>query len=237
MIVKRLFTLLQSFASSNIISGKPANLGSFFYMWLFHKSNRNLSSRRQIQIKEVKDNILILPHNEYRLIVETSSVNFELKSEAEQDVLIDNFQIFLNSLSTPIQILIRVREVDIDHYVEQIAKSKTVEKEKIYKEQIDTYCEFIQELVSGNKILSRKFYIVIPYTHTGPNKDFQLIKEQLFVSRDIVTRGMEKLGMKVRTLDSLEVLNLFYSFYNPSQVKTQELKPEIVKKVVHYTYV
>ena len=206
-------------------------------MWLLHKSKSKVSSRRQMQIKEVKDDILVLPNNEYRLIVETSSVNFELKSEVEQDVLIDSFQNFLNSLSTPIQILIRVREVDIDHYVEQISKSKVTEKEKIYKEQIDNYCEFIEELVSGNKILSRKFYVVIPYHHTGSNKDFQLIKEQLYVSRDIVMRGMEKLGMKVRTLDSLEVLNLFYSFYNSSQVKTQELKAEAVKAIFQQAYV
>src|SRR5579872_6391056 len=123
-------------------------------MLLLHKTNSKASSRYQIQIKEVKDDILVLPHNEYRLILEASSVNFELKSEAEKDVLIDNFQNFLNSLSSPLQVLIRVREVAIDHYVEQIGKSKEMEKEKVYKEQIDNYCEFIQKLVAGNKILS-----------------------------------------------------------------------------------
>lgn len=195
-------------------------------MWLLTKSNNKISSRRQIQIKEVKDNILILPDNQFRMVIETSSINFELKSEEEQDVLIDNFQNFLNSLPSSLQILIRVREVDIENYLERVGESKTHEKEKVYKNQIDNYQEFIQKLVIGNKILARKFYVVIPYTPLDKTNDFKIIKEQMHLQRDIILRGLEKLGMKARALNSLEILDLFYGFYNPSQTKTQELKTE-----------
>lgn len=204
-------------------------------MWLFQKSKSKVSSRQQIQIKEVRDDILILPREEYRLAIETSSINFELKSEEEQDTIIDSFQNFLNSLSTPLQILIRVREVDVDHYLEQIVKNKDTEKETIYREQLDTYTEFIQKLVTGNKILSRRFYIIIPY-HNTQTKDFKIIKEQLFLTRDIVTRGLEKIGMKVRSLNSLELLDLFYAFYNPSHIKTQPLK-EYITELTNQAYV
>src|SRR5258708_4400608 len=144
-------------------------------MFHFPKLNKKISSRRQIQIKEVKDNILILPNKEYRTIIETSSVNFELKSEAEQDVLIDSFQNFLNSLSCPLQILIRIREIDVDQYIEEIMKKQEDEKEMVYKTQMKNYTEFIQTLIKGNKILSRRFYIIIPYQskHTS---HFDLIK-------------------------------------------------------------
>ena len=86
-------------------------------MWLLSKSKQRTGSRRQIQIKEVKDGIILLSNNQYRAVLETSSINFELKSEAEQDVIIDSFQNFLNSLSFPVQILVRVREIDADQYV------------------------------------------------------------------------------------------------------------------------
>ena len=201
-------------------------------MWLLQKSNNKVSSRNQIQIKEVKDNILILPRQQYRLAIETSSINFELKSEEEQDNTIDSFQNFLNSLATPLQILIRVREVNVDHYLEQIVRNKDQEKEKIYKEQLDTYTEFIKKLVTGNKILSRRFYIIVPY-HNPQTKDFKIIKEQLYLTRDIVQRGLEKIGMKVRNLNSLELLDLFYTFYNPAQIKTQPLKEQIIELTNH----
>ncbi len=206
-------------------------------MWLLNKNNKKVSSRKQIQIKEVKDGILILPNNKYRMIVETSSVNFELKSDKEQDVLLDNFQNFLNSLACPIQILIRVREVDVAGYLEQIAKKKENEKEAVYREQIENYSKFIRQVVSGNKILTRRFYIIVPYEHTSRTKDFSVIKEQMYLQRDLVLRGLEKLGMKARSLDNLEVLNHFYSFYNSEQAKTQELKKQSIQMLWEDKYV
>ena len=205
-------------------------------MSFLNKQANRKSSRRQIQIKEVRDGILVLPNNEYRLVIETSSVNFELKSDEEQDVILDSFQNFLNSLVSPLQILVRVREVDIDSYLTQIAVSKTSEKENVYKTQIDNYCSFIKNLVSGNKILSRRFYIIIPYKDTDRSKDFQTISEHINLQRSIVTRGLEKLGMKARTLESLELLDLFYSFYNSSQTKTQELKGHTIEALLNNNY-
>lgn len=201
-------------------------------MLLLNKNKNKMSARRQIQIKEVRDGILILPNNQYRVVIETSSINFELKSEEEQDILIDSFQNFLNSLPGKLQVLIRVREIDIDSYLDQIGKSRENEREKIYKMQIDNYSSFIKNLVSGNKILSRRFYIVIPYEHTDKNKEYSVIREHMYLQRDLVARGLEKLGMKARVLDSLEVLDLFYSFYNPNQIKTQELKGHTIEMLL-----
>jgi hypothetical protein len=195
------------------------------------------SSRKQIQIKGIMDDVLILPNHQYRLILETSSVNFELKSEEEQDVIIDSFQNFLNSLPSSIQILVRVREIDIDHYLEQIVLLKDKEKETIYQTQIDNYTNFVRKLVKGNKILSRRFYIVLPFTQKDRNHDTALIKEQLYLQRDIVIKGLERMQMKARTLSGLEIINLFYSFYNPESIKTQEITKETLKSLLTHTYV
>lgn len=205
-------------------------------MSIFSKSKRS-SSRSQIQIKEVIDNVLVLPNNEYRLILETSSVNFELKSEEEQDVIIDSFQNFLNALPCEIQILIRVREVDIDHYVEDISKTKDKETISAYKKQIDGYCSFVKKLVSGNKILSRRFYIVIPYKHTERHQDMKLIKEHLNLEKDIIIKGLERMQMKARAITGIEILNLFYGFYNPESLKTQALTRETMEALLKNNYV
>ena len=203
---------------------------------LLNKSG-GVSSRQQIQIKEVVDNILVLPNNEYRQILETSSVNFELKSEEEQDVIIDSFQNFLNALPCKIQILVRVREVDIDKYLEDIGKTKEKETVPAYKKQIKGYCAFVKKLVSGNKILSRRFYIVIPYKHTERHQDWKLIKEHLSLEEDIIIKGLERMQMKARTLNGIEILNLFYTFYNSESMKTQALTKETVEALLKNNYV
>ncbi len=205
-------------------------------MWLLNKSRNKVSSRRQIQIREVRDGILVLPNNDYRVAIETSSINFELKSEAEQDVLIDSFQNFLNSLPCPLQILIRVREVDINRYLDQVSRVKQDRLGKLYQDQIDNYCHFIRSVISGNKILARRFYVIVPYHTVGKNKDFAFVKEQIRLNCDLVTKSLEKLGMKAKPLDSLEILDLFYSFYNPSQAKTQELKGHTIQTLLANNY-
>lgn len=181
------------------------------------------SSRHQINIKEVKDGVLVLPGTKYRVVLETSAINFELKSEEEQDQIIDTFQNFLNGLPCPVQILIRTREVDIDGYLEDFMNTNNHEKDKIYKTQLKEYGRFIKKLVSGNKILSRRFYLIISPGDPAKKHDFSVIKEQLKLNQDIVIKGLDRLGMKTRRLGNLEVLDLFYSFYNPSKLKTQPL--------------
>lgn len=199
------------------------------------QSKTNGSARSQINIKEVRDNILVLPDNRYRVILTTSSLNFELQSEDEQDALVDTFQSFLNSLTTPLQILIRVRELDIDHYLEDFEASRADETELVYKTQVSNYSEFIRSLVAGNKILSRRFYVVIPYENRDVT-DFPVIKEQLMLEQEIIIKGLEKLGMTARPLTGLEILDLFYSFYQPDQAKTQPLAQAIARQSNAFTF-
>lgn len=201
------------------------------------KKNSKSSSRSQIQIKEVVDNVLVLPNREYRMILETSSINFELKSEEEQDVIIDSFQNFLNALPCEIQILVRVRELDVDKYVEDIEKLKGKETESAYKKQIDGYCAFVKKLVSGNKILSRRFYVVVPYKHGDHKVDWKLIKEHLNLQNDIIMKGLERMQMRARIISGIEILNLFYGFYNPENLKTQALTRETVEALLRNNYV
>jgi TraC protein len=196
-------------------------------VYIFRKNKTKASSRKQIDIKGVRDGVLILPNNKYRLALELSSINFELKSEAEQDALIDTYQSFLNSLATSLQIIVRVRELDMDKYLEDVKARGEQETEDIYKQQTDNYCNFVRTLITKNKILTRHFYVVLPYDQK--EKDFEVVREQLTLSADIVTKGLARMGMQARTLDSLEILDLFYSFYSPHGAKRQPLKSQTLQ--------
>lgn len=204
-------------------------------MSYFENSKKSGSARSQTGIKEVRDGILILPGNRYRAILSTSSLNFELQSEEEQDVIVDTFQAFLNSLNSPIQILIRVRELDIDRYIEEFEAKRADEKETIYKNQLKNYTGFIRKLVSGNKILSRRFFLILPFDSKTPI-DFLVAREQLNLQQEIIMKGLEKLGMTARPLSTLEILDLFYSFYRPDQAKTQPLVKEILRQTHEQCY-
>ncbi|MGB3945911.1 MAG: TraC family protein [Candidatus Saccharimonadales bacterium] len=196
-------------------------------MFALPKLNRTGSARHQIAIKGIEDGVLLLPDNEYRVIIETSSINFHLMSEDEQDAVVDIYKAFLNSLSFPIQILQKVRALDIDDYLHTFEAKKKNEEAEIYKQQINSYTKYVQSLVKTNKILSRQFYIVIPY-HTKGKESIEVAREQLENRLAIVEKGLGNVGIKIRSLNSLEMLDLFYGSYNESDAKQQPLTQQTI---------
>lgn len=198
-------------------------------------SSRKASARRQIDIEGVKDGVLILPRNQYRMILAVSPVNFELKSDEEQDADIDIYESFLNSVGSPLQILVRTREIDMDKYLEGINNLADKEAEDVYKKQLANYSEFVRALIATNKILTRHFYVVVPFA--APAKmEFDIVREQLSLKVDIVRKGLGRLGMRARELEDLEMLDLFYSFYSPEQSKLQPLTNQALE-LLHTEYV
>ncbi|HEY4963911.1 MAG TPA: TraC family protein [Candidatus Saccharimonadales bacterium] len=204
-------------------------------MFLLQKSKSKTDARTQIDIEGVRDQVLVLPGNSYRAILHVSSVNFELKSEDEQDILIDTFESFLNSVGCPLQILIRTREIDMDKYLDELSERLGSETEDIYRSQLQNYDEFIRSLIMSNRILTRSFYVVIPYD-PDTKMEFELVKEQLNLRVDIVSKGLARLGMHSRELTSLEILDLFYSFYSPIQAKLQPLTDQAIH-LIHSSFV
>lgn len=204
-------------------------------MSVLRKSSKKASSRQQIDIREVKDGILILSNHHYRVVLHVSPVNFELRSEDEQDAIIETYESFLNSVGVPLQVLIRIREMDMDAYLEDLDNRLQNEKVAIYKKQLANYDEFIRELIKTNRILSRQFYVVVPHNSDG-KADFELTKEQLSLTVDIVQKGLARLGMHSRELSSLELMDLFYNFYNPTRAKLQPLTDKALE-LIHTSYV
>ncbi len=204
-------------------------------MFALQKSKKRVSARSQIDIKGVRDNVLILPSNQYRAVLHVSSVNFELKSEDEQDAIIDTYESFLNSVGSSLQILVRTREIDMDKYLSDLQERLENESEKIYKHQLKHYDEFIRSLITTNKILTRNFYVIIPYNATAKT-DFESVKERLNLTADIVAKGLARIGMHSRELNNLEILDLFYSFYSPEQAKIQPLTSQALQ-LLHTSYI
>ena len=116
-------------------------------MYALPKFNRKGSSRHQIAIKGVEDDVLILPNNEYRVIINIDSINLYLMNKEEQIAIIELYKAFLNSLSFPIQILQKAHALDIDDYLQGFEDKRQKESVEIYRNQIDSYIEYVRSLV------------------------------------------------------------------------------------------
>src|SRR3989344_6194150 len=117
-----------------------------------------------LEIEDILDEIIILTNGSACLIVETTAVNFGLLSEEEQDALIYAYASFLNSLSFPLQIVILSKRMDISSYIEFLISEEGKAPNMTMKERVRNYREFILSTIKDNKVLEKKFYLVIPFS-------------------------------------------------------------------------
>ncbi len=120
-------------------------------------------SQQFVPIKEVRDGVVHLKNGGLRQLLIVSGVNFELKSEAEQGVILGGFQNFLNALDFSLQFFIHSRKVNVDDYLTRMGERKKEEPSELLKIQIEEYVNFIRSFVDQNAIINKGFFAVVPY--------------------------------------------------------------------------
>lgn len=127
------------------------------------KENSDNSTQRHLAFSQIRENIVIMKDDSTRLILKCSSINFLLKSQEEQDAIIISFQRFLNSLSFPIQILVRSKKLDIDSYLKNLNDKALTQKNPLLQNQTYEYIEYLKKLIEVAQIMKKEFYIIVPF--------------------------------------------------------------------------
>ena len=121
------------------------------------------TTQRYLPFSEIRDNLMIMKDGSSRMVLKVHAVNFNLKSQEEQDALIYAYQRFLNSLRFPVQIIIRSLKVDIEAYVNKLKNLAIKQGNSLLQEQTYRYIDFLVNLIDMAQIMKKDFYIVIPY--------------------------------------------------------------------------
>jgi hypothetical protein len=124
---------------------------------------RDGTTQKHLPFSEIRDNVMILKDGSSRMVLRVSSVNFDLKSEEEQDALIGGYQRFLNSLRFPVQIIIRSLKADLEGYLAKLKGLAGNQKNPLLQEQTYRYIDFLIMLIDLAQIMRKEFYIVIPF--------------------------------------------------------------------------
>lgn len=196
------------------------------------------TTQEHLDVEDIRDDLVVLKNGSCCLVLTTNAINFGLLSEPEQDATIYAYAGFLNSLSFPIQILIRSQKKDISSYLSLLKKAESSQSNALLKEQIQKYLVFIEKIVKENQILDKKFYVTIPFSSLelgiqgAMGQPFQAQKTlpypidyilekakiNLYPKRDHLIAQFSRLGLKVTQLNNQELLELFYQIYNPESV-------------------
>ena len=203
------------------------------------------ASQKFVPIRDIRDDIVILDDGSLRAVLMTSSINFSLKSQEEQESILYQFQNFLNTLDFQTQINIRSRALDIEPYIQLLQKQYKNQVNELMKVQIREYIEFIREFTENTNIMNKRFYVVVPYTpafagsQTGflqkiketlgfgssnqkeaDNETFEQNKYQLEERISIVEEGLASTGVRSARLGDQELIELFHQSFNPGETDT-----------------
>ena len=120
------------------------------------------TTQQHLLISDIRDDILILKNGGGALVLQVSAVNFGLLSDREQIAIISSFAQMLNSLSFPIQIVIRSERLNISSYLNLLDVSQKAQTNPLLSQMIGSYRQFIQKTIKENDVLDKKFYLVVP---------------------------------------------------------------------------
>jgi hypothetical protein len=124
---------------------------------------KDATTQKHLPFSEIRDNCVIMKDGSSRMVLRVRALNFNLKSEEEQDAIIMGYQRFLNSLRFPIQIIVRSLKVDIEGYLHKLKNLAIKQQNPLLQEQTYRYIDFLSNLVDMAQIMRKDFYIVVPY--------------------------------------------------------------------------
>ncbi len=206
-------------------------------------SPSNGSTQQFVPIQEVRDGVLLLKDGGMRAILLASSLNFALKSEEEKNAIIFQFQDFLNSLDFSVEIVIQSRKLDIRPYIALLEGREKEQTNNLMKIQTREYIEFIKSFAESTNIMTKNFFVIVPYTpaslsgqkvsgissffQTKTTKEktatteanFEENRTQLEQRLSVVEQGLMRTGIRVARLGTEEIIELFYTAFNPGEVE------------------
>jgi hypothetical protein len=194
-----------------------------------------------VPIKEIRQGIVVLKDDSMRAIVMASSLNFALKSADEQQSIIFQFQNMLNSLDFSLQIFIQSRKLDIRPYIALLENRLKEQVGDLLKIQTREYIEFIKNFTENSNIMTKSFFLVVPYSPASINKAgivdafgkkktasetaerkleaFEEHRRQLEQRISVVTQGLARCGIRTVELGTEEIVELFYKMFNPGDTE------------------
>lgn len=186
------------------------------------------TTQDHLDIETIRDDLVILKNGICSVVIQTSAINFGLLSEEEQDATIYAYAGLLNSLSFPIQIVIKSEKKDISAYLELLGAQEKKLHDPLLQGRMKSYRQFIETTITEQNVLDKKFYLIVSYqlvTLSGrveiSDDLLQKAKADLEPKRDHIIKQLTRIGLTASQLNSQSLMQLFHSFYN-SAVKGQK---------------
>ncbi len=213
------------------------------------------STQRFLPIAEIRNDTVMLKNGGLRAVLRVEALNFNLKSEMEQQAIIAGYGGLVNTLSFPLQIVVRSSKMNIDPYLEHLRSLGDNQKNELLKTQTFAYANFVERLIDVADIMQKRFYVVVPVDMSARrhglleqffgwinpddstakaaqrSRDFSAGSRTLKDRVNLVSAGLENIGLQSARLTTHQLIELYYQIYNPKTSQEQKLPDEEKLKV------
>ncbi|MCE7897825.1 MAG: hypothetical protein DPW11_00995 [bacterium] len=186
------------------------------------------TTQDHLEVETIQDDVVVLRGGLISVVIQTSAINFGLLSEEEQDATIYAYAGLLNSLSFPVQIVIKSEKKDISSYLELLVAQEKKLKDETMKTRMSQYRNFIETTIQEQNVLDKKFYIIVSYQMVTLSGKVEITEEllsrakaDLEPKRDHIIKQLTRIGLTAQQLNSQNLMKLFHGYYN-STVKGQK---------------
>jgi len=164
-----------------------------------------------------------LGNHQYRALIEVSSINYNLKTRKEKEVLELSYQRFINSLDFPYSIFIQTKTMDNSRILNSLREDilKSIEDFPQLEEYGSIYfndMSQIQDRIQTTK--QKKKYIIVPYddaialTNLTDEEKYMEAAKELYSRCQLVLDGLETMGLHGKILTTNEVAAVLTSVYH-----------------------
>jgi len=197
-----------------------------------------VASQKFVPLRDIRDGVVVLKNGQMNMVLLATSINFSLKSTAEQEAILRQFQSFLNAIDFSIQVYVQSRRLDITPYLDQLAEREDEQYNDLMRIQLREYINFIETFVREVDIMTKNFFVVVSYTPFGGDMSknlsgflkgkntnttvdkgkFAEYRTQLEQRVSVVEQGLNRLGVRTAALDDNALVELYYHIFNPGEV-------------------
>ncbi len=208
------------------------------------KPQKDSTTQKYMPFSEIRDNCMIMKDGSTRMVLRVQALNFNLKSEEEQDSIIYGYQRFLNSLRFPIQIIVRSLKVDIESYLMKLKNLAIKQQNPLLQEQTYRYIDFLTNLIDMAQIMKKDFYIVVPYDEdlersvrdTGMFGMFRSFWSAITAEETVGSIREKRRNIDVMRKANLERVSTIKTTLEGIGIKGEELKKDELIKLLYDYY-
>ena len=165
---------------------------------------------RYVGVQDVRGDVAFMQDGRLLSILLVTPIDYSVLSEEQKMALVHGYRSFLNSLSFPVQIVMRTAKVNLKQYFAAAKSRAAGSGDTVALVELERFEEFVEEFVAARGVNDRLFYLVVPQEKLA--EEGKALRE-LDYKLNICVEKLSSIGLVAKKLSEGSLVGLYASFF------------------------